>query len=232
VVTVNFQRLLFEEPHDTDDIFGKYLFDKTRKDVPSREKEPETSTEKQFRGAIDAYLESNFKKDLDMMIPAILIQTKPRNLYQHILEPGATTVYRALNVNQKAASRILSLDVDLLNSKGIGSVKNIVLKPSSGTKIQGWSPLESLIYKWLEFSEPVAVCAKTTTDKALFFGTPGELAKAAGAGEFIEEMETISHGPVPCDEIRFCTSGFYLRHPELRNEIRRYVSFVTDEIPI
>jgi hypothetical protein len=233
---INFQRLLFEEPESGPNaIFGKYLFDKTRDDVSSKRKEGETSVEMQFRTALNKYLNDNNKQDLDLMIPAILKQTEAENLYQRILKPDMVTVYRTLNLSARAVSKMLPLDIKTLRERKVGSITNVVLQPTPDSNIQGWSSDESFGTKWLNLNPDnkfLGMCAKTTTDKAVFFGVPGELARTSGNKSFVHELETLSYGPVPCIEVRFFTEEFYRSRSKLQQKIRDYVSFATDKVPI
>jgi hypothetical protein len=233
---ISFQRLLFEEPESGPNaIFGKYLFDKTRDDVSSKRKENETELEREFRNAVGLYLDDNKKKRLDALIPDILKYTAAENLYQRILKPDTVTVYRTLNIYANAVSSILPLDIKTLQSQKVGSIAGVTLQPTPGTEIQGWSTEKELGHLWLRLGPGdkfLAICAKTTTDKATFFGAPGELARATGNKVFVTEMETLSYGPVPCDEVRFFTQEFYLSRPDLQEKINDYVSFATDKIPV
>lgn len=236
MISLSLESLLFEEPESGPNaIFGKYLFDKTRDDVSSKRKENETELEKEFRNAVGLYLNDNKKKRLETLIPGILKHTEAEDLYQRILKPDTVTVYRTLNVMSDAASNILPFDTKTLQLRKVGSVKGVTLQPTSDTKIQGWSTEKEIGHLWLRLgpgNKFLAMCAKTTTDKATFFGAPGQLAKATGNKVFIPEQETLSYGPVLCDEVRFFTQDFYVSRPDLQDKINDYVSFTTDEVPI
>lgn len=235
MVSLSLQSLLFEEPESGPNaIFGKYLFDKTRGDVPLKKQENETPVEIQFRKALAKYIRSNTKKYLEDMIPGIINRTSPESLYRHILKPDSVTVYRTLNVTANAVGGILPLDVETLRAQKVGSIANTILQPTPGNEIQGWTTERAFGKVWLNQNSGnkfLGICAKTSTDKGTFFGAPGELAKASGNIDFVAEMETISYGPVFCDEIRFFTEEFHSSHPKLQQKIRDYVSFATDVRP-
>lgn len=238
---ISLQRLLFEEPESGfGAIFGKYLFDKTREDVPSSAKERETKIEDDFRMALRDYLNINSKKDLSALAPT-LFQTIENGLYQRILKPDITTVYRVLAMRIPQALTILGMtEAELVAQKSPSSIKGFTLSPQGEYPIQGWTSDNSILKGFMNFSykKEVIITFKTTTANGKFFGVPGELARALGNDANISEMETISYGPVKCDEVRWFHEKYAQRSswkgfvPGRDNRpIYNYLAFETDGRP-
>jgi hypothetical protein len=235
---INLQRLLFEEPHSPDDIFGKYLFDKTRSDISKLDKEKETRVEDSFREAFKHYLNDNWKGELSRIAPTVLKAIED-GLYSRILRPGTSTVYRVLAMKIPQALSILDMtEAELTAQETPNSIANYVLSPVGEYPIQGWTTDNSVLKGFMNFDskKEVIISFRTTTANGKFFGAPGELARASGNDANIYEMETISYGPVKCDEVRWFHRKYIRpsRNTEFvpgvdNGKIYSYLAFETDE---
>jgi len=231
---INLQRLLFEEPESGPDaIFGKYLFDKTRDDIPERE--PETDEEIDFREALYKYIGLNSKNKLSTMAQKIL-KLVDSGMYDPLLSPGDATVYRTLSFMSLTNAPSLNT---LIGSLGSGTLQPM-LNPLSGwtsskeftdQQVQGELAKATLV---------MVYAANTTSNKGKFFGAPGKLAQALDTGykDFEYEMETMSLGPVDYEEVRFAKTSEIIEqietHPnvdQIARNICDYLSFVTDKVP-
>lgn len=233
-MTLNLERLLFEEPeHGPDAIFGKYLFDKTRGDIPERE--PETKDETDFRIALEKYIGSNAKRSLSAMAQKIL-KLVNAGMYEPLLSPGNITVYRTLSF---ISAPNLSSFNGMIGSLGAGTLEP-KLNPLSG-----WTSSKDFTDEYVQgmlgsASLITVYAASTTANKGKFFGAPGKLALALDTGykDFSYEMETISLGPVDYQEARFVKASDIIEqietHPnvdQIAKNICDYLCFKTDKLP-
>jgi hypothetical protein len=230
---INLQRLLFEEPHDTDDIFGKYLFDKTRDDIPERE--PETDEEIDFRDALYKYIGLNSKRKLSVMAQEIL-NLVDSGMYEPILSPGDVTVYRTLSFLSLANAPPLSA---LVGSLGSGTLEPM-LNPLGGWTSSKDFTDELVQGQFAQASLVMVYAADTMANKGKFFGAPGKLAQALDTGykDFEYEMETMSLGSVEYGEVRFAKVleiveqiDMHSNADQVARDICDYLSFKTDKVP-
>jgi hypothetical protein len=240
-VTISFKHLLFEEPEQGPNaIFGKYLFDKTRDDIPKPDREKETGVEDSFREAFKHYLNDNWKGELSKIAPTVL-KTMEDGLYPRILLPGISIVYRVLAMKIPQALTLLGMtEAELTSRENPSSITNYVLSPVGEYPIQGWTADNSVLKGFMNFDskKEVIVSFRASTANGKFFGAPGELARASGNDANIYEMETISYGPVKCDEVRWFHRKYIRpsRNTEFvlgvdNRKIYSYLAFETDEAP-
>lgn len=231
---INLKQLLFEEPESGPDaIFGKYLFDKTRDDIPERE--PETDKETEFRIALEKYIGSNAKRALSGMAQKIL-KLVDSGMYDPVLSPGNITVYRTLSFMSLANSPSLNA--------ALGSLGSGTLEPRL-SPLSGWTSSKDFTDQMIqgEFARASLImvyAAETTANKGKFFGAPGKLAMALDPGyrDFGYEMETMSLGPVDYREVRFAKASEIVGQIETHSNVDQvaknicdYLSFKTDKPP-
>jgi hypothetical protein len=229
-VTFNLQQLLFEEPEDPENaeaVFGKYVFDWSRPEIPFDDRERETKEELDLKYALQQYFVDNEQDDLQNHADTVYGLAK-KNLYARILTPGEITVYRTLSMKLPGASKLLKVSVkDLHDLQKPGRLTDFVLTPRLSRSIQGWTTKTSVAKDFANFvSHEVVVSFKTTTSNGKFFGVPGMLAKASGNLEYVSERETLSYGPVKCEEVRFLS-----KYAPSADEYIEYLCFMTDEVP-
>lgn len=224
----SFRSMFFEEPESGPDaIFGKYIFDTTRPEIPPAEKEFELEQEQMFKGALYQYFSSNDQGFLRKYAKTAIDLVK-NNLYSKILNPGDITVYRAIGISLTTASDILGVPEQSLSAiVGPRSIEKVMLNPMPDSQIQGWSSRPEIVRSFIHpKTSEVIIAFKTQTTNGDFFGVPGELARTSRALSFIEELETLSYGSVICDEARFVVTG-----NAATRQILDYVCFISDEVP-
>jgi hypothetical protein len=228
---ISFQKLLFEEePEDPKVIFGKYLFDRSRAEIPYEDREEETPEEMDFKYALQQYFHDNEQDDL-LNHTDTALDLSQKNLYSNILTPGEVTVYRTIAMKLLGASKLLNISVeDLSTLETPGVLTGFTLTPRLSRPIQGWTTKTSIAKNFADFmSREVIISFKTTTSKnnGKFFGVPGELARASGNNDYISERETISYGSVNCEEVRFLS-----KYAPSAEEYVEYLCFIVDEVPM
>lgn len=193
-----------EAPPSAD--MGQYAFAPARLDTP-KPKEPNTAVEEKILRALNLYIVTNTKNKLEDVLPTIM-KLRKLGYYRSILDPSAySTVYRFLSLTKESLAKIVGVSEI---TKPTGSFGPGVLT-SHDSNISGWTATPGNFADWGTTNEYVAVFI-ASVGKNQFFGNPGKLATAIGAGEkYIKEMETIAIGPVKYDK---CFYTFNSEPPE------------------
>jgi len=243
---IKLQQLLFEEPESGPDaIFGKYLFDAPRDDIPETEKEDMSPLELDMLQTINTYVTVNSPKGLGKRAQTLLNLVQ-KGLYAPILDPGTQPVYRLLRFTgsdaKKEVAEVLGGGLSKIGKVGAG-----ILQPTKDG-IQGWSSELDYMKGALNFKqtnrEDCLVLFKADPTINKFFGKPGKLADVSTGGDesFNTEMETISYSPVNYIEARYVFPAYVydfslpnderVRLAETRKmEARQFMTFETNEVP-
>lgn len=242
---INLQKLLFEEPEFGDGaIFGKYLFDDPRTDIPKAEKEKMTPLEDDILKTVGTYINQNSPLGLSKRAE-VLLGLVNKGYYSPILDPGTASVYRLLMFSGPGSKEEISAILGSTYGK-TGALGPGVLTPTYG-KIQGWSTGIDYIKKFLTFKQTgrddCMIVFKANPQDNNFFGKPGQLAAVAGDDErYVKEMETISYGSVSYTEARYVFPGFVhdfslpvgeraSTGERRKEEAKKFLTFQTDEVP-
>lgn len=200
---ISLQRLLFEEPEQGPEaLFGKYMFDDQRKDIPKNEKEEPTSAEEDALSALARYVGFNDKSDLDKVAPTLL-DLKQKGLYAPMLDPlkgGRINVYRMLFLTIETAASVFGIDPNKQN----GRIPAGTVNPVGSSPVQGWTTDPSMFKTLLRTEgndrKPVFLFLKASLqNNSNFFGNPKRLAGTADE-DFKHERETFAVGPVSYDK--------------------------------
>lgn len=243
---ISLQQLLFEEPEfGADAVFGKYIFDDPRTDIPRAAKEKMTPLEDDILKSIGTYINHNSPLGLSKRAE-VLLNLVDKGYYSPILDPGTAPVYRLLMFSGPGSKDEISAIVGPAPKK-TGILGPGVLNPTYG-KIQGWSTGMDYIKKFLTFKrtgrDDCMIVFKANPQDNKFFGKPGKLAAVAGEDErYVQEMETISYGPVSYTEARYVFPGYVhdfslsveerMSISERRKEDARwFLTFQTNEVPV
>ena len=172
--------------------FGQYAFAPTRKELPSP-KEPNTREEEEAKEAIEDYLVSNRKGDLDQQALK-LYQLAQQGYYKKVLSPDEySEAYRILETSAETLASILGVkDLGVEGVTGPG-----VLRPHEGN-ISGWTVNPKFLIKNMPNYGKGYMIAVFAADigSNKFFGNPGNMASAVDVAEMDVEKETIAIGPV------------------------------------
>jgi hypothetical protein len=192
-----------EEPESEDEVFGKYAFDATRKDI--KDPEIETPIETASKQALIAYMVRNQKGALDDKA-ALLLRLAQEGKYKPVLDPSKTqTAYRLMMFGKAQGESFLQqhgLDPKDLTAGDIAVVRRGGTLAPKGTIISGWAakitPKNLDNINGLEQIGPGGVMIGFIANVAdnQFFGKPGNMAKALGKGIMADEQEIIGVGPI------------------------------------
>ena len=168
-------------------------------------------TEKQVLQALEEFLTENDPEDFEAVLPQIKNEIKDR--FEEIKSNKlifrgiclTTETFKKMfwsSLNDKAKEMFYKIQDGLTNPSDFVKVRNIKKKKKKGHQIQSWTSRKDIALSFAGSNQITVVFIAKMNTPNLFFGKPGELAKAVNS-EYLEEMESISIGPVLCEEMYF-----------------------------
>lgn len=201
------KKLIFEDvPHEAkpNDVFGKYLFDRDRKDIPKTEKQPETPEEEDFKKGLFQWINNQVPYKIAQEFPDVY-KLAQKGKYSNLLVPENEPIYRGIsfssgNLDLFFKTTGLSKE-DLARNPGderLWVFENGVLE-TEHSPILSWTTKKEVLKNFAYSFQEYVVLFKTTPTKknGKFLLNPDELnSKVKMPKLYKKENEVISYGPV------------------------------------
>lgn len=171
----------------------------------------EKKTEKDLIKALEIYLNDNDPEKFEELLPNIkkLIQDQfeeiksDKLIFRGICLP--LDIFKKMFwsfLDEKGKELFFKIQDGLINPTDFVKIKNVKLKPKKGHQIQSWTGRKDIALSFAGAGSITVVFVAKMNKPNLFFGKPGQIAKAIDS-EFLEEMESISIGNVVCEDMYF-----------------------------